>query len=130
MTMQYYVVCRETATVIRAQRWIPESRTYGETIDAGWNCMTLAELHRNRLFREIGLKDLEVLQLSDAQVAEWDAEHERLTSGDLYTWECPGCGASLQEGDTSHGDYCNVECEERHKDDMEAEIRYKEETCQ
>jgi hypothetical protein len=88
--------------------------------------MTLAELHRARLYRDIGLTDLEVLPLSAAQVAEWDAEHERLISGDLYTWECPACGASLQEGDPSHGDYCNATCEKNHQDDMDEE----EEICQ
>ena len=80
MTTQYYVVCRKTATVIRSQRWIPNSRTYGETIDAGWQCMTLAELHRQRIYRDVGLTDLEVLPMSSAQVEALDAEHQRLMS--------------------------------------------------
>ena len=78
MDGKYYVVHPQTSTVIRAQKWLPESCMYGETIDTGWSDITLANIHRARIWRDCKLDGLEVMQLSDFKVAEYDRMHAEM----------------------------------------------------
>jgi len=75
----WYVVCLNTKTVIRAQRFIAKC-IYSETIDSGWTSLTEAKMHQFRIERDLPVLkgQLEVLRLSKRMVEKMDIEHEKL----------------------------------------------------
>jgi hypothetical protein len=107
---------------------------FGKTVSHGWFSATEAEIHRRSIYHDLAclcpedehkvggcLGDLEILPLSDDEVEAWDQCHAEKLGSPIDTWRCPACGKFIQEDEPHHGAYCNLECDQNHQSDLDAQ---------